>query len=259
VALSAAIAVTAACGDDGPSVGSPTPQATAAATPVASPAALAAPCRTLADARSFRYVAKRTYEWPATTETPTAELPLPSSTRTRDFGADPYFHGYAVDASFVAPDRYHFKITATGDRPFGVIVIGSQLWWEIDGVWQTINQPLAVSYQPVGVCEAILSELDLGQAEPQREEIDGLQTIHYSFPKNSSPSGMAKVFGENSDAALLIPAPDVDVWLSEDGQRLVRLQLGGKGLYSDGRPLIVDLVLDVRGINDESITIEPPI
>ena len=240
-------------------MGSPTPAATAAATPVASPAALAAPCQTLADARSFRWVSRRTYESPATTETPTAELPLPSSTRTRTFGADPYFHEYVVDASFVAPDRHHFNITDTGNRPFGVIVIGSQVWWEIDGVWQTRNEPLSVAYQPVGVCEAILSELDLGQAEPQREEIDGLQTIHYSFPKNPSPSGMAKVFGENSDAALLIPAPDVDLWLSDDGQELVRLELGGKGLYSDSRPLIVDLVLDVRDINDESITIEPPI
>ena len=250
--------MTAACGDDGPSVGSPTPAATAAATPVASPAALAAPCRTLADARSFRYVAKRTYESPETTETPTAEMPLPSSTQTRDFGG-PFFHEYVVEGSFVAPDRHHFNITDTGNRPFGVIVIGSQVWWEIDGVWQTRNEPLSVAYQPVGVCEAILSELDLGQAEPQREEIDGLQTIHYSFPKNPSPSGMAKVFGENSDAALLIPAPDVDLWLSDDGQELVRLELGGKGLYSDSRPLIVDLVLDVRDINDESITIEPPI
>ncbi len=259
VALSAVIAVTAACGNDGPSVGSPTPQATAAATPIASPAALAAPCQTLVDAKTFRYVARRTYESPDTTETPTAEMPLPSSTLTRDFGAEPFSDEYVVDGSVVAPDRHYFKITATGGEPFGAIVIGSQLWWEEGGVWEARSGPLAVSYQPPGVCQAILSELDLGQAEPQREEIDGLQTIHYSFPKNPSPSGMAQVFGENSDAALLVPAPDVDVWLSEDGQELVRLELGGKGLYSDGRLLIVRLVIDVRDINDESITIEPPI
>ena len=259
MALSAVIAVTAACGDDGPSGGSPTPQATAAATPVASPVVLAAPCQTLVDARTFRYVARRTYESPNTTETPTAEMPLPSSTLTRDFGDSPFFNEYVVDGSFVAPDRRYFNVTATGDDPFSAIVIGSQLWWGEGGVWEARGGSLTVSYQPAGVCAAILSELDLGQAEPQREEIDGLSTLHYTFPKNPSPSGMTKVFGENSDAALLVPAPDVDLWLSEDGQELVRLELGGKGLYSDSRPLIVGLVIDVRDINDESITIEPPI
>jgi hypothetical protein len=220
---------------------------------------LAAPCQTLADAQTFRYVVRRTYESPYTTETPTADMPLPSSTRTRDFGPEPFFNEYTVDGSFVAPDRRYFKIAATGEDPFGVIVIGSQLWWEEGGVWEVRSGPLSVLYQPPGVCAAILSELDFGQAEPQREEIDGLPTLHYTFPKNPSPSGMAQVFGENSDAALLVPAPDVDLWLSEDGQELVRLKLGGKGLYSDSRPLIVGLVIDVRDINDESITIEPPI
>ena len=242
-----------ACGDSGPSNASPTPETTAVAT------ATVPSCQTLAEARTYRYTARQTYESPDTTETPTAEMPLPSATRTRDFGVGLFSYEYKVEGTYVAPDRRRFDISGTENDPFSVIVIGSQLWWGEDGAWEVWGGPLSVLYQPAGTCEAMLSELDLGQAEPEREEIDGLPTLHYSFPKNPSPSGMAQVFGENSDAALLVPAPDVDVWLSEDGQRLVRLQLGGKGLYSDGRPFIVGLVIDVRDINDESITIEPPI
>jgi len=258
VALSMAVALTAACGGGGSDGNSPTPKATAAATPVASPVTAApVPCQTLQNAKTFRYVSKVTLESPETTETPTAELPLPSSTRTRAF-TGPFLYQVDVDASVVTPDRFHFTITSTDTPPFGIIVIGQDIWREIEGKWELTNQPVSILYQPIPVCEAILPELNLAQAEPQREEIDGLETIHYSFLKNASPEGVAKVFGENSDMALLIKALDVDLWLSADGEKLVRLDFKGKGLYIDGRPLMVHLVLDVRDINDESITVEPP-
>jgi hypothetical protein len=215
------------------------------------------PCQTLANAKTFRYVSKVTLESPETTETPTAELPLPSSTRTRAFQG-PFLYQVDVDASVVTPDRFRFAITTTDTPPFGIIVIGQEIWRETNGNWELTSQPVDVLYQPIPVCEAILPELNLAQAEPQREELDGLETAHYSFLKNASPEGVAKVFGENSDMALLIKALDVDLWLSDDGDELVRLELKGKGLYSDARPLMVHLVLDVRDINDESITVEPP-
>jgi len=84
-------------------------------------------------------------------------------------------------------------------------------------------------------------------------------TIHYAFLENASPQGVAKVFGENSEMALLIKTLDVGLRLSEDGEELVRLGFQGKGLYSDGRPLMVHLVLDVRHINDDGIKVQPPI
>jgi len=216
----------AACDGGGPDAGSPTP--------VAPPgAATAAPCQALAEASSFRYVSKVTLESPETTETPTADLPSPSGTVTRAFGG-PFLYQYDVDASVVTPDRFRFTITTTDVSSVSIIAIGQEVWQETDGTWQT-------------------------QTEPQREEIDGLEAIHYTFLKNASPQGVAKVFSESSDMALLIKTLDVNLWLSEDGDELVRLEFQGKGLYSDGRPLMVHVVVDVRDINDEDIKVEPPI
>ena len=246
-----AIAMAAACDGGGPDSGSPTP--------VASPGtATIAPCQALEEAKSFRYVSKVTLESPQTTETPTADLPQPSATVTRAFGG-PWVYQYNVDASVVTPDRFHFTITTTDIPSFGIIAIGQEVWQETDGTWQPQPQPPSIPYQPIPVCEAILPELDLAQAEPQREEIDGLETIHYTFLKNASPQGVAKVFGESSDMDLLIKTLDVNLWLSEDGDELVRLEFQGKGLYSDGRPLMVHLVVDVRDMNSEDIKVEPPI
>jgi hypothetical protein len=258
VVLSVVVAMTAACDGGGSDGGSPTPGSTASASPAASPAtATAPPCQSLASAKTFRYVSKVTLESPQTTETPTADLPLPSPTLTRAFGG-PFLYESNISASVVSPDRFHFTITTTDAPAFEVIAIGQEVWQQVGGTWEA--QPLAaeIPYQPIPVCEAILPELDLSQTEPQREEVDGLETLHYNFLKNASSQGVAKVFGENSDMDLLINTLDVDLWLSDDGEELVRLEFQGKGLYSDGRPLMVHLVLDVRDINDKDIKVEPP-
>ncbi len=158
----------------------------------------------------------------------------------------------------VTPDRFHFTITSTDTPAFGIIAIGQEVWQQINGTWQAQPLPEGIPYQPIPICEAMLPELDLSKVEPQPETLDGLESLHYVFPKNASPKGLAGVFGENSDMAVLIKAIDVDLWLSSDGANLVRLELSGKGLYSDGRPLMVHLELDVRDINDKDIKVEPP-
>jgi len=257
--LGLVLALAAACGGGGSDNGSPTPQVTGAASPVASPgAATAAPCQMLVEAETYRYVSKITLESPETTETPSDDLPLPSPTLTRPF-TGPFIFQYDVEADVVAPDRFAYTITTAGAAPFGVIVIGQQTWTQIEGEWQAAAQPLSIGYQAIPICEAILPELDLSQVEPEREEIDGVKTLHYSFARNASPEGVAKVFGPNSDMDLLVNTLDVDLWLSDDGDELVRLEFQGKGLYSDGRPLMVRVVLDVRDINDDDIKVEAPI
>jgi hypothetical protein len=246
--MSLAIAMMAACGGNGSDGSSPMPAATGAQ-----------PCQILDQAKSFRYVSKTTLESPDTTETPTADLPLPSPTRSpRAF--DGYFlYEYEVEASVVSPDRFHFTISATDAPRSDIIIIGEEVWQQLEGVWTALPLAAGIPYQPIPVCEAILPELDLSQGEPQQEEVNGRQTMHYTFPKNPSPQGVATIFGENSDMAAVIKELDVDLWLSAEEGELVRLELRGKGLYSDGRPLVVHLELDVRDINADDIKIEPPI
>jgi hypothetical protein len=184
-------------------------------------------------------------------------MPLPSSTLTRAFGG-PFLYEYDVDASFIAPDRFHFTISTSDVSGVDIIAIGQQVWQKIEGMWQLQAQPADIPYQPIPLCEAILPELNLAQAEPQPEEIDGVKTVHYAFLKNPSPQGVGKVFGVGSDMALLVKKLDVGLWLSEDGNQLVRLEFSGRGLYSDGRLLMVHVVLDVRDVNGGDISIEPP-
>ena len=258
VVLGVILALAAACGGGSSNEGSPTPQVTGAASPVASPGpATAAPCQTLVEAKTYRYVSKVTLESPEATETPSDAMPLPSPTLTRPF-TGPFTFQYDVEADVVAPDRFAFTITTAGAEPFGVVIIGQETWSQFQGAWE-VSQPVSIGYEAIPICEAILPELNLSQAEPKTEDIDGVKTLHYSFARNASPEGVGKVFGPGSDMELLIHTLDVDLWTSTDGNELVRLEFQGKGLYSDGRPLTVHVVLDVRDINDDSIKVEAPI
>ncbi len=259
VVLGLVLVLAAACGGGGSNKGSPTPQATGAASPVASPgAATAAPCQMLVEAETYRYVSKLTLDSPETTETPSEDQPLPSPTLTRPF-TGPFTFQYDVEAAVVAPDRFAYTITTAGGPPFGIVAIGQETWTQVNGEWRPATQPMTIGYQAIPMCEAILPELDLSQVEPEPEEIDGVDTLHYSFARNASPEGVGKVFGVGSDMDLLVNTLDVDLWLSEEDSALVRLEFQGKGLYSDGRPLMVHIVLDVRDINDDDIKVEAPI
>jgi hypothetical protein len=251
--LGLVLVLAAACGGGGSDNSSPTPQVTGGPPG----AATAAPCQMLVEADTYRYVAKVTLDSPETTETPSEDLPLPSPTLTRPF-TGPFLFQYDVEATVVAPDRFAYTITTAGAEPFGVVVIGQDTWAQFDGNWR-VSQPVSVGYQAIPICEAILPELDLSQAQPESEDIDGTKTRHYSFARNASPEGVGKVFGVGSDMDLLIDTLDVDLWLSEDDDSLVRLEAQGKGLYSDNRPLMVRVVLDVRDIDDDDVKVEAPI
>ena len=253
--LGLVLVLAAACGGGGSDNGSPTPQATGVASPGVT---TAAPCQMLVDAKTYRYAVKVTLESPETTETPTSDLPLPSPTLTRPF-TGPFLFQYNVDAAVVMPDRYSYTVATEGAEPFGIITIGQDTWTQLNGQWQVGAQAVSIGYEAIPICQAILPELDLSKLDPKPEDVDGQASLHYTSVGNASPQGVGKVFGVGSDMDLLISTLDVDLWLSKKDNALVRLDFQGKGLYSDGRPLMVHVVLDVRDINDKNIKIEPPI
>ena len=256
--LALVVALAAACDGGGSNNGSPTPQATGAASPVASPgAATAAACQALIDAKTYHYVTTVTLDSPETTENPSEDLPLPSPTLTRPF-TGPFLFEYSTEADVVAPDRAAYLLTTSGSDPIHAVVIGQQTWILFGEAWRAA-EPLSIPYQAIPICSAILPELDLSRAQAQSEDIDGMKTRHYSFARNASPEGVGKVFGVGSDMDLLVSTLDVDLWVSEDDGALVRLEAHGKGLYSNGRPLMASVVLDVRDINDGNIKVEAPI
>jgi hypothetical protein len=250
VGLLAALA--AACGGGGEpqAEGTPTP------TPTGEDAALA-PCQALQELKAYRYSVELRLESPEPSETPVGPQPTPISTITRDFGG-PFLFEYTIETSFVAPDRFEALMTPGSGEPTAMIAIGKQVWVQLAGVWTAAEQPYDIPYTPPVVCEAILPDLDLSQAEPQEEKANDVNTLHYTFSQVSSEQAWAKIYGAGSDLDILLKKLDVNLWLEEKGNWPVRIELSSSGVYGDGRELRVHLLLDIRDANSDDIRVEPP-
>ena len=249
VGLLAALA--AACGGGEPQAeGTPTPP------PTGEDAALA-PCQALQELKAYRYTVELRLESPEPSETPVGPRPTPISTITRDFGG-PFLFEHTIETSFVAPDRFETLITTSLGEPTAIITIGRQVWVELAGSWRPSEQPYNIPYTPAVVCEAVLPDLDLSQAEPQEDKANDVKTLHYTFSQVSSEQAWAKIYGPGSDLAILLKKLDVDLWLAEEGNWPVRMELSSNGLYGDGRELRVHLLLDIRDANSGDIRVEPP-
>jgi len=251
VGLLTALAVACGGGGEPEGEGSPT------LPPTGEDAALA-PCRALQALKSYRYSLNLTLESPEPTESPAQSQPTPTSTLTREF-TQPVLFEYAIDAAFVAPDRTEAVITAGSGSSFIMIVIGDQAWVQLAGNWRASPQQSKIPYEPPDICAAVLPDLDLSQVEPQEEKVNDVKSLHYTFSQLSSPEAMAKIFGPGSDMDILIKTLDVELWLAEKDEYPVRLDIGGSGLYADGRELRVHLSVDIRDANSGDIRVEPPL
>lgn len=251
VGLLTALAVACGGGGESEDEGSPTPS------PTGEDAALA-PCGALQALKSYRYSLDLTLESPDLAETPAEVQPTPTIALEPRYTAAVRFE-YAIDASFVAPDRTEAVITAGSGDSFIMIVIGDQAWIELAGNWRPAPEQTKIPYKPLDICEAVLFDLDLSQVEPQEEKVNDVKSLHYSFSQAPSPEAMAKIFGAGSDMDILIKTLDVELWLAEKDEYPVRLDIGGSGLYADGRELRVHVSIDVRDANSGDIRVEPPL
>jgi hypothetical protein len=195
-------------------------------------------------------------ESPEPEESPTGPRPTPTSTLTREF-TEPFLFEYNIDASFVAPDRTEASISGAGE-PFSMIVIGNQTWVYVAHQWSEAAQPTQVGYPPTGICEAVLTDLDLSQTEPLEETANDVKSLHYTFSQVSSENAMARIFGAGSDMDILIKTLDVDLWLAEKDEYTVRMDISGSGLYADGRELRAHVLVEIRDANSADIQVEPP-
>ncbi|MGQ9573312.1 MAG: hypothetical protein ACUVV3_09065 [Dehalococcoidia bacterium] len=259
VGLLAALAAACGNGGEGKDKGSPTASPTAEGSATASPTAAAgalASCQALDGLKAYRYTMNLKVASSEPTESPTAPQPTPATPITRELTGTMVFE-YKVDASYVAPDRYEASISGPGS-PFTMILIGEQAWIQSNGEWRKNPFPQSMSYAPADLCRAILADLDLLQAEPEEEKVNDVKALHYSFPQMSSEQAMAGMFGAQSDMAKLLKKADVELWLAEKDEWPVRIDVHSSGFYSDGRDLIVDLVLDIKDANKGDIRVEPP-
>lgn len=244
-------ALAAACGGGGEpqAEGSPTPS------PTAEDGALA-PCKAAQALKAYRYSANVTLESPEPAENPPEPRPTPTSTLTREF-TGPFLSETEFEISFVAPDRFKV-LSIVGGSETALIVVGDQTWVELNGSWMPASQGYDVPFTPSAVCEAILVDIDLSLAEPQEEEVNGVNSLHYTFAQVHSEQAMGKIFGPGSDMDILLKELDVDLWLAAEGNWPVRVDIRSSGLYADGRELRAHLLVDVRDANSPDIQVEPP-
>ena len=158
----------------------------------------------------------------------------------------------------MAPDRIEALITVDSGEPLAMITIGGEVWVQLAGKRAPAQQPFSIPYRPPVVCEAVLTELNLSQAEPQEEKTNGVKSLHYTFPQVHSEQAMAKIFGEQSDMAILLKKLDVDLWLAKKGNWPVRMEIRSSGFCGDGRELRAHLLVDTRDANSDDIRVEPP-
>lgn len=240
-------ALAPACGGGEPEAeGSPTPPPTAEDV-----------CGALEALKAYRYSVTLEVESPEPEGSPAEPQPAPTSTLTREFQGYWGFQ-YNIEASFVAPDRFEVFISGIG-VPFSMIFIGDQVWTELGGRWRPTPRLQQLPYGPPVVCEAVLADLDLLQAEPQEEKVNDVKSVHYTFSQVSSEQAWAKIYGKDSDLDILLKELDVDLWLAEKDQWPVRIDIRSSGLYGDGRELRAHLLLDIRDANSGDIRVEPPL
>ncbi|MDP2950333.1 MAG: hypothetical protein Q8P22_12450 [Chloroflexota bacterium] len=257
VALAAVVAV--ACGGGG----SPTP-ASPTAIPTTGEATTLAPCSALEAFKTYRFTSHLKLESPQ----PSGEsTPLPQPTATAEEGATatparghqfigPFLWDYQVDADFVAPNRISAVITG-GAFPLPIIVIGNEGWAQVDGRW--LERPgEVIPYQARDVCQALFLELNLSAVQSQSETVNGTETLHYSLSGVAKGEALAKIIGPDSDPNYLIQKISVDVWLAEKGGWPARMEIRGSGFYADGRELRMELVIDIKDVNNKKIKVEPP-
>jgi len=254
--LAAVVAV--ACGGGG----APTPASPTAVSTTAEVTRLA-PCNALEGFKTYRFTSHLKLESPEPSGQSTPS-PQPTAgggaTATPARGhtfVGPFLFDYQVDADFVAPNRIS-AVVSGGAFPLSIIVIGDMGWAEVDGRW--LERPREViPYQPLDACRALFSELDLWAVQPQSETVNGTATLHYSLPGVAKGQALAKIFGPGSDEDYVIQKMSVDVWLTEKGGWPARMEIRGSGFYADGRELRMELVVDVKDVNNKKIKVERPI
>lgn len=217
-----------------------------------------APCQALQALKAYRYSVSLELEAPEPEESPVVvPPPTPMSTPIiREFTGD-FWLQYNIDASFVAPDRFEASISGVGN-PFSMILIGDQAWTELEGRWRAVTQPQPLPYRPPVICEAVLPDLDLSQAEPQEEKVNDVESVHYSFSQVSSEHAWAGIYGAGSDLDILLKHIDVELWLAKKDNYPVRMEIHSSGFYGDGRVLRAQLLLDIRDANSGDIRVGPP-
>lgn len=161
--------------------------------------------------------------------------------------------------SVVSPDRLHLVVKNPEQPDLEFIYIGEQVWNRLGNRWlqNVASGGGTVPFPPELVCDAVMRSPDFGRTAPAEEELDGISTLHYRLDRvDSDTAGV--LLGAQSDMGRLLKVYELDVWLTQDGLP-ARLETRSEGTYPSGRKLTIEIIFEVRDVNDKDVEVEPPI
>lgn len=164
-----------------------------------------------------------------------------------------------IEGAFVAPDRGQAILSAGGDE-IEVRTIGRRSWVRFGDVWQEETAPSrAVLLSPETVCREMVPALSrsLSGLDYRRQTVNGMASRHYHLDEGdvsqlgNSLNSTEAVSNQRQNFSL-------DIWLAEDSDWPLQVQLTASGKDEQGRPLAASLFLEFWDINSPDIEIELP-
>jgi hypothetical protein len=224
--------------------------------PAALPAKGAEVCDEVKGAERFRYTFTQIIESPQ-------QANPPEDSAGGDYATKPSQPDFRFElkhsGSAVRPDRLDFVISTTPDQPtVRTIRIGQNQWYFLGDAWQVAPNPENFPYTPPNICDVIVSPLDLEGETADLETVGDVKARHVRIDGAPLTAG-SQLFGPTSDFGRLLTSFDVDLWLSEKKNRVVKVEAVSKGTYPYGRELTVTIILEIGSYNDGDIDIQPPL
>jgi hypothetical protein len=209
------------------------------ATATPTPGGQAIPIASLAELKSFRYTAEFRLDAPGV-----------------------IFSRIEIEGSAVPPDKAAWRMTVgEGGNEVRVVIVGDRTWFFSDGVWAESPKmprgPSASLLLPEKLSDAIIDEEAFRGREPKREQINGMETLHYSTT-GAGLEFLALLTGSSEPGAEFDGDVKTNLWLTEDGGYPVRMVIDAGGTDTEGREISVQLEMNVTDLNDPGIEIEPP-
>ncbi len=197
-------------------------------------------------------------------------------------GADGGIVGGDIKGDFVAPGSH----TWTQEFAFGglsfaesYVIIGEDAWYrEGDGDWQAMSADDPVIADGTDLTSADPEFLydpefveDIRAFDSKKEEKNGLSTRKYEFSKDSFEE-LSALLGEELLGDTDVEDLDdfsMEIWIDDETGTIIAADLNastsGEGLADfpvdvpEGGSVTVKMAINVTQINDDSISIEPPI
>jgi hypothetical protein len=165
-----------------------------------------------------------------------------------------------AEGAFVAPDQTQMKLRMLGQE-FEMVQIGDKAWVKIDGKWQETDASEEMGFSmgdsPTDLLGGLLPSEVLKGAKVSKEKVNGVEATRYSFDK-ASLLALAEAMGETGTGFDQVSKANLDLWLMDD-KIPVKIVLDIEGEDEDGNAVGMELQMNIRDINSDSIKIKAPV